>query len=218
MDKGKIFENLKMAIVDGDREKAQENAREALRQKIDPLEVVEEGLSRGMIVVGDRFECGEAYLPELLMAANTFNGAMEVLKPEMEAQKKEVVKEGKVLIGAVKGDVHDIGKSIVATIFSIYGFSVVDMGVDVSTLSIIQEAEKVEADVIALSSLMTTTMPVQREVIETLKQMKLRGKYIVIVGGGPVNQAWADEIGADGYGRSPIEGVEIVRRLLIERG
>jgi len=217
MDKGKIFENLKMAIVDGDREKAQENAREALRQKIDPLEVVEEGLSRGMIVVGDRFECGEAYLPELLMAANTFNGAMEVLKPEMEAQKKEVVKEGKVLIGAVKGDVHDIGKSIVATIFSIYGFSVVDMGVDVSTLSIIQEAEKVEADVIALSSLMTTTMPVQREVIETLKQMKLRGKYIVIVGGGPVNQAWADEIGADGYGRSPIEGVEVVKRLMLKK-
>ena len=218
MEKGKIFENLKMAIVDGNREKAREHASEALRQRIDPLEVVEQGLSKGMIIVGDRFECGEAYLPELLMAADTFNGAMEVLKPEMEAQRKEVVKEGKVLIGTVKGDVHDIGKSIVATIFNIYGFSVVDVGVDVSTLSIIQEAEKVEADVIALSSLMTTTMPVQREVIETLRQMKLREKYIVIVGGGPVNQAWADEIGADGYGRSPIEGVEIVRRLLIERG
>ena len=217
MEKKEIMENLAMAIVDGDQDKARENAREALHNQIDPLKTVEQGLSKGMATVGNRFEIGDAYLPELLMAANAFNAAMEILKPEIEAQKKQITKIGTVLIGTVKGDVHNIGKNIVATVLATNGFEVVDMGVDNPSLNIIQEAEKVKPDVIALSSLMTTTMPGQKEVIETLEEMDLRGKYFVIVGGGPVSQEWADEIGADGYGESAVQAVEIVKRLLSQR-
>ena len=218
MEKRKIMENLIAATVDGDQDRARETAREALKEKIDPLEAVELGLSKGMAIVGDRFERGEAYLPELLMAADTFSAAMEILKPEMEAQKKEVAKAGTVLLGTVKGDVHNIGKNIVATVLQTRGFSVVDMGVDIPSLNFIEEAGKARADVIALSSLMTTTMPAQREVIETLREMNLRDKYFVIVGGGPVSQEWADEIGADGYGKSAVEAVDLVKRLLRRRG
>ncbi len=148
------------------------------------------------------------------MAAASFNAAMAILTPEIEAQKKQVAKMGKVLIGTVKGDVHSIGKDIVTSVLDTSGFEVMDMGVDNSSLEIIQEAEKIHADVIALSSLMTTTMPGQKEVIDMLKEMGLREKYFVIIGGGPVNQTWADRIGADGYGRSAIDSAALVKELI----
>ncbi len=129
-----------------------------------------------------------------------------------------MAKRGRILIGTVKGDVHNIGKNIVATVFETQGFDVVDIGIDNPSLKFIEEAEKVKADVIALSSLMTTTMPGQKEVIDTLKEMNLRDKYFVIVGGGPVTQEWADRIGADGYEKSAIQAVEIVKKLLAKRG
>jgi corrinoid protein of di/trimethylamine methyltransferase len=214
MEKEQILENLATAILEGDQDKARENAQEALASQIDPLEAVEQGLSKGMAVVGGQFESGEAYLPDLLIATEVFKAAMEILQPEIKAQKKQMEKKGTVLVGTVKGDMHNIGKNIVVTILETNGYDVVDIGVDSSTLKFIEEAGKARADVIALSSLMTTTMPAQREVIETLKEMGLRDQYRVIVGGGPVNPEWADEIGADGYGESAIQAVELVRRLL----
>jgi trimethylamine corrinoid protein len=214
MKKMEIMEKLAAVIIDGDEEGARGGAKEALANEIDPLEAVEEGLSKGMSVVGDRFEGGEVFLPELLMAANAFNGAMEILGPEIEAQKKQITKAGTVLVGTVKGDVHNIGKNIVATVLETNGFEVVDMGVDRSALEIIEEAEKAKADVVALSSLMTTTMPAQKEVIEVLQEMGLRDKYHVIVGGGPVTQEWAAEIGADGYGESAVHAVAVIKTLL----
>ena len=218
MDPKEIFANLASAVIEGNTNQAQRNATEALLSKIDPLEAVEEGLSKGMAVVGENFEKGEAFLPELLMAADTFSAAMEILKPEIEAQKKQMARMGKILIGTVKSDVHNIGKNIVATVFETQGFDVVDIGIDNPSLKFIEEAEKVRADVIALSSLMTTTMPGQKEVIDTLKEMKLRDKYFVIVGGGPVTQEWADRIGADGYGKSAVQAADIVKRLLNQKG
>lgn len=218
MDKQEILERLTSAVVNGDKNLAADSAKEAISQSIDPIEALEEGLSKGMDVVGDRFGKGEAYLPELLMAAEAYNSAMEVLTPEIEAQDKIITKRGKVLIGTVKGDVHNIGKNIVATVLNTNGYEVVDIGVDNPSLNIIQEAEKVKADVIALSSLMTTTMPAQREVIDTLKELNLRDKYKVIIGGGPVSQGWADEIKADGYGETAIEAVAVVTELLSSRG
>jgi len=214
MEKKEILENLITAVIEGDEGLARENAQRALEVGVDPLEAVDEGLSPGMAVVGERFECGEAYLPDLLMATEAFNAAMEILRPEIEAQEKAIVKKGTVLIGTVKGDLHNIGKNIVATVLGTNGFEVVDIGVDSSTLEFIEEAEKARADVIALSSLMTTTMPAQREIIDTLKEMNLRDKYRVIVGGGPVTQEWADEIGADGYGESAVQAVGLVKELL----
>ena len=217
MDKNQLLEKLAAVVIDGTEDEAKALAQAVVANKIDPLEAIEQGLSKGMEIIGDKFECGEAYLPELLMAAASFNAAMAVLKPEIEAQKKQLVKLGKVLIGTVKGDVHSIGKDIVASVLDTSGFDVVDMGVDNPSLNIIQEAEKIQADVIALSSMMTTTMPAQREVIDTLKDMGIRQKYFVIVGGGPVNQEWADRIGADGYGKSAIDAVVLVKGLMAKK-
>jgi trimethylamine corrinoid protein len=217
MNRGQILENLNTAIVDGDDNMALENARAVLDVQMDPLEAVEGGLSKGMEVIGQQFERGEVFLPELLMAASAFNAAMEILKPEIEFQKKEVTKLGTVLIGTVKGDLHNIGKNIVGTVLETKGFDVVDIGIDNGTLDFIQEAQKAQADVIALSCLMTTTMPAQKEVIETLEEMNLRNKYFVIVGGGPITQEWADEIGADGFGKSAIQAAELVKELMAKK-
>lgn len=214
MRQKEILENLAVAIVDADHAKVVENAKAVISNKIDPLTAVEQGLSKGMAIVGERFENGEAYLPELLMAADAFKAAMEVLKPEIEFRKEKVTRAGTVLIGTVKGDVHNIGKNIVATVLETNGFDVVDAGIDVPSLSFIEQAEKAKADVIALSSLMTTTMPGQKEVIDTLKEMKVREKYVVVVGGGPVTQDWADRIGADGYGKNATDAIETIKKLV----
>ena len=214
MDKEQILANLTTAIVDGNDDMALENTRASLAALIDPLEAVELGLAKGMEIIGDQFERGEVYLPELLMAASAFKSAMEILNPEIELQKKEVTKKGTVLIGTVKGDLHSIGKNIVGTVLETKGFDVVDMGIDNGALAIIEEAKNVKADVIALSCLMTTTMPAQKEVIETLHEMNLREDFYVIVGGGPVTQDWSEDIGADGYGESAIQAAELVRELI----
>jgi len=217
MDKEEILKNLEKAILDGDKNRVRETTGEALAQKIDPLEVVELGLSKGMALVGERFERGEAYLPELVRAGDNFNAAMEILRPEMEAQNKEMARAGTVLIGTVRNDLHDIGKNIVATVLETHGFAVEDLGVDTPVLDFIEQADKVKADVIAISSLMTNSMPVQREIIEALQQRNLREKYFVIVGGGSVTQAWAHEIGADGYGKNAVEAVALVKKLLSQK-
>ena len=217
MDQKEILGNLSMAIIEGDEDKAKEYAHEALRSQMDPLKAVEQGLSKGMIVLGERFEKGEIFLPDLLIAADAFNRAIEILKPAMEAQKKQVARAGTVLIGTVNGDVHGIGKNIVAVVLEANGFEVVDMGVDNPSLKFVEEAEKVKADVIGLSSLMTTTMPYQKEVIDILKEMNLRKKYFVIIGGGPVTKEWADKIGADGYAGSAFQAVEVIKRLLSQK-
>jgi len=214
MDKVQLLENLATAIIQGDEDMAFGSAKAALDHQLDPLEAIEQGLTKGMEVIGQQFEQGDIYLPELLLAANAFSVAMKVIKPELEAQKKQTVKQGTVLIGTVKGDLHNIGKNIVSTLLETHGFSVVDIGIDVSPLKFIQEAEKSQVDVIALSCLMTTTMPAQKEVITTLTEMNIRDKYFVIVGGGPVTPQWAEQIGADGFGQSAIHAVKLVKDLM----
>jgi len=217
MTKEEIFERLSFSIVKADKEMAREAAEEVIKQKIDPIEAIEKGLSKGMDIIGGRFSKMEAFLPELMMAAQTFDTAMEILEPEIAAQKREITTRGTIVIGSVKGDVHSIGKNIVATVLKMGGFDVHDLGVDVSPLSFVEAAGKNRADVIALSSLMTTTMPGQRELIEVLKEMGLRDRYCVIIGGGPVNQQWADQIGADGYGETAADAVLLAKDLLAER-
>ena len=214
MEKQQILQNLAKSIIEGDEDLAIESAKAALDNHLDPLEAVEQGLAKGMDEIGAQFERGDVYLPELLMAANAFNAAMKLIRPELEAQKKQTTTQGTVLIGTVKGDVHNIGKNIVSTVLETNGFKVVDIGIDNSALTFIREAEKAQVHVIALSCLMTTTMPAQREVIATLQEMRLRENYYVIVGGGPVTQAWADQIGADGYGESAIDAVRVIKELL----
>jgi corrinoid protein of di/trimethylamine methyltransferase len=214
MEKEQILENLATSIVGGDEDMTLENTRAALEMQMDPLETVEQGLSKGMDVIGEQFGSGDVFLPELLMAASAFKAAMEILKPELEAQNKQTAQRGTVIIGTVRGDVHNIGKDIVSTVLETKGFDVVDIGVNNDALKFIQEAEKAQADIIALSCLMTTTMPAQKEVIEILEEMDLRDKYFVIVGGGPVTQEWADEICADGFGESAIHAPALIKELM----
>jgi corrinoid protein of di/trimethylamine methyltransferase len=214
MEKEQILENLATSIVGGDEDMTLENTRAALEMQMDPLETVEQGLSKGMDVIGEQFGSGDVFLPELLMAASAFKAAMEILKPELEAQNKQTAQRGTVIIGTVRGDVHNIGKDIVSTVLETKGFDVVDIGVNNDALKFIQEAEKAQADIIALSCLMTTTMPAQKEVIEILEEMDLRDKYFVIVGGGPVTQEWADEICADGFGESAVHAPALIKELM----
>jgi corrinoid protein of di/trimethylamine methyltransferase len=214
MSNQEILGNLAKAMIEGNQQSAKENAQKAIDQEMDPLEAVDEGLSKGMQVVGAQFENGDVFLPELLMAADAFNAAMEILGPVIEANKQKTSKLGTILLATVKGDQHNIGKNIVATVLETNGFEVADIGIDQSTLNIIEAAQKHNVDVIGLSSVMTTTMPYQKEVINTLMEMGLRENFFVLVGGGPVSQNWADEIGADGYGETAMDAVGIARNLL----
>ena len=214
MDQQTIFDNLTKAIISGNETEVNENTQIAVDEGITPLDIVDLGLSKGMEIVGARFEKGDAFLPELLMAANAFNAAMEILGPMIAADKQQVSKHGIFLLATVKGDQHNIGKDIVATVLDTKGFDVVDIGVDKSTLDIIEAAQNHHADVIGLSSLMTTTMPYQKEVIDTLTEMGLRENFFVLVGGGPVTQKWADDIGADGYGETAVDAANVAKNIL----
>lgn len=216
MDKNKMLENLCQKLIDGDMDgiTIADLSRQALKSGIEPLDILENGISKGMEIVGKRFETGEAFLPELIFAADAFNSAMEVVSPALEASNQNVEKLGKVLLATVKGDVHNLGKNILATVLETNGFDVIDIGVNQDTLTIIDEAEKNNADVIGLSAVMTTTMPYQQELIDTLTELGHRNKYVVMVGGGPVNQKWADDIGADGYGKTAMDAVSIATQQI----
>ena len=214
MEKSLVLKNLAQAVIDGKKNLARDNARAVLDHNIDPLEALEQGISKGMLTVGEKFESGESYLPELIMAADVFNVALEILKPAIEANQADIKKSGTVLLATVKGDVHNLGKNIVATVMETHGFEVVDIGVDQPTLSIIDAAQDNQVDVIGLSAVMTTTMPYQKEVIDTLQEMNIRQQFIVLVGGGPINQQWADEIGADGYGETAMDAVTIATQKI----
>ena len=217
MDKEAIFENLFNAIVDVDEEKARRSANELVKEKLDPLEGIEKGLSKGMEVTGERFEKLEIYLPELIMAGDVFNAAMEILEPEILARGKSVARKGTIVIGTAKGDIHEIGKDIVAMLLKTAGFEVYNLGKDVSTPTFLQEAEKLKADIIGVSALLTTTLLGQKDLIDLLKETGKRDRYMVMVGGGPTSQDWADKIGADGYGVTAKEAVSVALKLISKK-
>jgi len=214
MDKNQILEGLCQMIINGDMAGIKGLSTKALESGIEPLEILENGVSKGMEFVGKRFETGEAFLPELLQAADAFSSAMDVVSPALAASKKTVKKIGKILLATVKGDVHNLGKNILATVLETNGFEVIDIGVNQATLTIIDEAQKNNVDVIGLSAVMTTTMPYQKELILTLNELGIRDEFIVMVGGGPVNQDWADKIGADGYGKTAMNAVSIAAKII----
>ncbi|MFB0505751.1 MAG: B12-binding domain-containing protein [Thermodesulfobacteriota bacterium] len=210
------LKGIEEAIIGGDKERSAQLVEEALAA-MDPLTIIQGGMMPAMEKVGNRFSCGEIFLPEMLMASEAWKETMKLLKPKMLAAGESVGKIGTVVIGTVQTDVHEIGKNIVATLLSTAGFEVHDLGVDISASKFIQKAEEVGADIIAASAIMTTTMTYQRDILEHLMASGLRDKYIVLVGGGVVNQKWADEIGADGYGGTAVDGVRIAKELLSRR-
>lgn len=211
-----IVERLVTAVQEGEDGRAAALAEEVLKEGLD-LEMVVERLTEGMREVGNRFERMEIFLPEMMLAARAMQRAMQVLEPGLAKGAKVREKKGTVVIGTVEGDLHEIGKNIVITMLRVNGFEVHDLGADVNALEFIKKAEEVGADVIGASALMTTTMPAQREIIELLKEMGLREKYHVTVGGAPVTEAWAREIGADSWGENAAKAVAILEKAMVER-
>jgi len=203
------------SIVGGEPESVVALTQKALESGLQPLEIINQGLVPGMNVAGEKFARGEFFLPHLLIAAKGMQAAMELLEPELGARKQVHEAVGTVVIGTVQGDIHEIGKSLVGTMLSANGFKVYDLGVDVPKEDFIARVKETGADLLGLSALLTTTMIGQREVIENLVQAGIRDQVKVVVGGAPVSQAWADEIGADAYAENAMDAVEVARRVLM---
>ena len=185
---------------------------EAIAEGQDPKVILNEGLLSGMMIIGEKFKNNEVFVPEVLVAARAMNAGLSVLEPKLvEIGNKPV---GKVVIGTIAGDLHDIGKNLVAMMLKGAGFEVVDLGVDVAPATFVDKAEEVGADVICVSALLTTTMPGMQTVVETLKERGLREKYIVMIGGAPVNQAFADQVGADYYTADAASCAEVAKKAV----
>ena len=214
MEKENFLGRVKNAIVEGNKDEAKMLARQAIEEKMDLNEVIEEGYIPGIQQVGRLWEEGEYFLPELITSAECMKAAMEVLQPELEKAQIAKRSAGTVVIGTVEGDIHDIGKNLVSSILSANGFDVIDLGADVKLDRFIEKAEEVNADIICLSALLTTTMIGQRKLIERLKEKGIYGRYRIMVGGAPVNQRWADDIGADGYSENALTAVNAAKDLL----
>jgi trimethylamine corrinoid protein len=211
---GELFQLMKQSIIDGDPDAARLLAERALREGIPPLQAINNGFVPGLHVVGEQFDQGEMFLPDLVLAGEAMKTATAILEPEI--QKAGAAREtlGKVILGTVKGDIHEIGKTLVGTMLSANGFEVFDLGVDVSFETFALKAKELNANIVGVSALLTTTMTGQRNVVETLKQHGLRPQVKVIVGGAPVTQSWANEIGADGYGKDALAAVALAKRLM----
>ncbi|MCX5839835.1 MAG: corrinoid protein [Deltaproteobacteria bacterium] len=214
MEKKEIVQGLYMGILVFDKANTIKMAQAAIDQDLDIPEIIQQAMTPAIVEVGKRFEAGKLYLPELQLSADVFSRAMEVLHPKLLELKINLKPKGRVIIGTVKGDMHSIGKDLVGTMLKVGGFEVTDLGIDVPTFTFLEQAEKTNANVIALSALLTTTMPAQREVIEALIEQKLRNKFKVIVGGAPIDQKWADKIGADAYGENAMVAVRLVDTLV----
>lgn len=209
-----IINQLTNSLIEGDPDATVDLTQKAISQGIEPLVIIDEGLMPGMNIVGDKFASGEYFLPDLIIAADGMQKAMELLEPELKARHQSVESAGVVLLGTVKGDIHEIGKSLVGTMLSANGFKVHDLGVDVPTENFINKVKEIQPDIIGLSALLTTTMTVQREVIEALTEAGIRSKIKVLIGGAPVTRSWADDIGADDYAEDAMGAVQVARKLM----
>lgn len=209
-----LFQTMAQSVADGEPEVAEELAKRVVAEGIDPLEAINKGFVVGLHSVGDRFGCGEAFLPDLVLAGEAMKAVVAVLDPELAKRGAHRQTLGKVVIGTVQGDIHDIGKTLVATMLSAGGFEIYDLGVNVPISRFADKAREVEADIVGLSALLTTTMVNQKAVIEALDDLGLRPKVKVLVGGAPVTRTWAEQIGADGYSEDAISAVSEAKRMI----
>jgi 5-methyltetrahydrofolate--homocysteine methyltransferase len=203
---------LKQAVIEGDDERTIRLVKEALEQKADPADVVTSGLQAGLVIVGDKFSSGEFFIPEMLFAARAVTRALDVLRPLLTDS--EAVTFGRVVLGTVAGDIHDIGKNLVGMLLQGAGFEVIDLGNNVSVERFVAAAKEHGPDILGLSALLTTTMPGMEATIGALEAAGIRHQVRVVVGGAPVTQHFADRIGADGYGADGGAAIELCRRLV----
>lgn len=217
MTENEVITKLEDAIVIFNEELAQKMAEEVVKNNYNPLKAVDEGLVKGLEIVGEKYENEEIFLPELMMAAQTFQVSMQILEPAIREKGQERTKKGMVVIGTVKGDIHKIGKDIVSLLLRNAGYEVNDLGEDVNLFTFVETAQKVNADAIGLSALLTSTLSGQKDVIDALIQGGIRDKYIVMVGGGAVTSEWAESIGADLYAENAQTAVRRLTEMLKEK-
>jgi 5-methyltetrahydrofolate--homocysteine methyltransferase len=206
-----ILQNIYQAIIEGDREAVGENIQKALALPLDPVVILHESMIAAMAEVGRRFEQSDYFVPEMLIAARAMQNGMALLKPHL--QEGDVKSAGNVIIGTVQGDLHDIGKNLVAMMLEGAGFEINDLGTDVSPEKFIDAVRAGDADILAMSALLTTTMTNMRVTIEALDQAGLRGKIKVIIGGAPVTESFAHQIGADGFATDASRAVALTKSL-----
>ncbi len=214
MANGRLFEDMSKAVIDGLPDVARGLADEAVRAGVDPLEAIDRGFKPGMDVVGEGFASGELFIPDLMMSGEAMKAAIATLEPELMKRKQQREVLGQVVIGTVQGDIHEIGKTLVATMLAANGFEVHDLGVDVSSQQFVDAVREVTANIVGLSALLTTTIFKQEDVILNLAEAGLRERVKVIIGGVPASPEWAEEIGADGYAENATEAVEVIKRLV----
>ncbi len=210
-DKETVFKGLSDAVVGMDETKSVELAHEAIASHIDAYEAIDKGLVHGMDRAGKLFEDEEYFIPELLMCSDAMYSSLEVLKPHIKANSAEA--KPKVVIGVVEGDTHDIGKNLVKIMLESSGFEIIDLGRDIAPSAFVDKALEANAQIIALSTLMTTTMDAMAEVVKLLGAKEAKGKVKVMVGGGPISQQFADKIGADGYSANAAGAVRLAKKL-----
>jgi 5-methyltetrahydrofolate--homocysteine methyltransferase len=211
-----LYQEVKRAIIELDSSAAQSAARKILDEGGEPIAIINKGIRPGLDAMGERYASGEAFLPELMLAAQAAEAAVAVIEPELVRLGAQLPAQARVLLATVKGDIHDIGKNIVALLLKSAGFEVIDMGVDKDGAAILKKAEENRADIIGLSAVLTTTMPRMKELVDMLVESGNRERYKVIIGGAPVTQAFADQIGADGYGPDAARAVEMVRKIMAQ--
>ena len=209
-----LLSEMRQSVIDGDGKQAAQLAQQALDAGMDPLVAIDDGYVPGLRHVGDQFAAGEMFLPEMMLAARAMQQAVKVLEPEMARRSTQRKVLGRVVIGTVKGDIHEIGKNLVAMMLQASGFEVHDLGVDVPFERFAEKAKEVDADVVGVSALLTTTMTGQRSVVQALRDAGLTPRVRVMVGGAPVTRGWAEEIGADGYSEDAVGAVTLARQLV----
>ena len=217
MEEKEVLIKLKQAVIDLNMDAAVAAAKASIAAGVEPLKAIEEGLQPGVEIIGDKFDKLECFLPELIGSAKVFRAAVDVLEPEIAKLGVTKHTSGIAVIGTVKGDIHKIGKDIVVLLLKTRGFEVHDLGEDVPASEFLKAAENFNADVVGLSALLNTTMPAQQDVINLFKEQGVREKYMMIVGGAPVTQDWANEIGADAYAKTAEDGVSIALAYISEK-
>jgi corrinoid protein of di/trimethylamine methyltransferase len=210
-----LLDELANAIETIDPDKVILLSKSAIEKDIDPVDIVDQGIARGLRRVGDKFENGEVFLTDLVGAAAAAKGALDkVLRPVMEKARKSQRSIAKVVIGTVAGDIHDIGKNIVAAMLFAAGFEVIDLGTGASAEAFLNRSIETHANVVGSSALLSTTLPVQRDIVQQFVERKIRDQYKLLVGGAPATDKWAQEIGADGYAPNALDAVKLVKKVL----
>lgn len=217
MNDSEIYRQMAEAIVNLDKDEALLLANHAIDEKMNLLDVIEKGFGEGIRKVGELWDDGEFFLPELMAGAQVMQAAVDQLTPHIQASGSEFQSSGKIVLATIEGDIHSIGKTIVGTMLRANGFEVTDLGTDVKAEKIVEEAITVGANIVGVSTLLTTTMQNQKKVVDLLEEKKVREKIKIMLGGAPVTKSWVEECGADGYAENAVEAVKLAKLLMSEK-